>query len=387
MITTLDKICILGGGTGFPDKYQGNKQGDYPFIKVSDMSLRGNERHIIRANNYINEASRQALGAKVFGKGATVFAKVGAALNLNRRRMLVDYTLIDNNMMAATPIVGKVLPEYLYYCLSRIDLGQISQVGSLPSVNQKQVGSIRIFCHEKTKEQQKIADCLSSVDNLIFAQSKKIKVLHDHKKGLMQLLFPAEGKTLPNLRFPEFNGSWKKKRLGDVFSITRGQVLAMSEVKPVYTDQHPYPVYSSQTLDDGLAGYFKSYLYSDAITWTTDGANAGETRFRRGPFYCTNVCGVLLNDQGWANKCVAEIINSITKRYVSYVGNPKLMNDVMSKIVVALPHPDEQAKIAAFLRAVDELIVAEIQKMEALKDHKKGLMQLLFPQQDNEVMG
>ena len=186
--------------------------------------------------------------------------------------------------------------------------------------------------------------------------------------------------TAPRLRFSEFSGNWEEKRLRDVFSITRGQVLAMSEVKPVHTDQHPYPVYSSQTLDGGLAGYFKSYLYSDAITWTTDGANAGETRFRRGPFYCTNVCGVLLNDQGWANKCVAEIINGITKRYVSYVGNPKLMNDVMSKIVVALPHPDEQAKIAAFLGAVDARLEGLKARHTHLTQYKRGVMQRLFSQ-------
>ena len=188
--------------------------------------------------------------------------------------------------------------------------------------------------------------------------------------------------TVPRLRFTQPDGTpfsdWEEKRLGDVFSITRGQVLAMSEVKPVHTDQHPYPVYSSQTLDGGLAGYFKSYLYSDAITWTTDGANAGETRFRRGPFYCTNVCGVLLNDQGWANKCVAEIINSVTKRYVSYVGNPKLMNDVMSKIVVALPHPDEQAKIAEVLSDADALITSLEKLIEKKKAIKQGAMQQLL---------
>jgi type I restriction enzyme S subunit len=81
-------------------------------------------------------------------------------------------------------------------------------------------------------------------------------------------------------------------------------------------------------------GYYKDYLYSDAITWTTDGANAGTVRMRSGKFYCTNVCGVLLSDDGYANKAVTEALNNIAWKYVSHVGNPKLMNNVMSEIVI-----------------------------------------------------
>ena len=81
-----------------------------------------------------------------------------------------------------------------------------------------------------------------------------------------------------------------------------------------------------------LMGYYSDYLYEDAITWTTDGANAGTVNFRAGKFYCTNVCGVLLSDKIETNKVIAEALNNVAKRYVSYVGNPKLMNNVMADI-------------------------------------------------------
>ena len=176
--------------------------------------------------------------------------------------------------------------------------------------------------------------------------------------------------------------AWAFKEVGEVFSVTRGYVLSMTLVNDVKTDSMPYPVYSSQTKYNGLCGYYGEYLYEDAITWTTDGANAGDVNFREGKFYCTNVCGVLINEDGYANQCIAEIINSVAKKHVSYVGNPKLMNGVMSKIVIPYPSLKEQQKIADCLSSLDALITAQSEKLDALKTHKKGLMQQLFPSEN-----
>lgn len=231
------------------------------------------------------------------------------------------------------------------------------------------------------QEQQKIARCLSSLDDLIEVHEQKLDALQRHKKGMMQRLFPAEGETTPRWRFPEFRnaGEWEKYEIGDIFTATRGQVLAMTELQAIKTKKFSYPVYSSQTKNNGLAGYYSDYLYENAITWTTDGANAGEVNFRKGKFYCTNVCGVLLNKDGYANKCISEIINFVSKKYVSYVGNPKLMNNVMKKIKITIPSLPEQQKIADCLTSLDERIEAQEEKIAALKEHKKGLMQKLFP--------
>jgi len=231
------------------------------------------------------------------------------------------------------------------------------------------------------EEQTKIADCLSSLDALITAQADKLDALKTHKKGLMQRLFPREGETAPRLRFPEFReaGEWEINKVGEIFRVTRGEVLAMPLVSEKPTSEMPYPVYSSQTKNKGLAGYYSQYLYEDAITWTTDGANAGDTNYRPGKFYCTNVCGVLISKEGYANSCVAALINAIAKSHVSYVGNPKLMNGVMANIELRLPALREQQKIANCLSSLDTLIAAQADKLDALKTHKRGLMQQLFP--------
>jgi type I restriction enzyme S subunit len=98
------------------------------------------------------------------------------------------------------------------------------------------------------------------------------------------------------------------------------------------------------------------------LTWTTDGANAGRVFARYGRFNCTNVCGLLVereHTKGYANKYMAEALNRVTPGYVSYVGNPKLMNNVMSEVVVQIPSLDEQKRIADFLSTFDKKIEVE----------------------------
>ena len=104
-------------------------------------------------------------------------------------------------------------------------------------------------------------------------------------------------------------------------------------------------------------GYYKDYLYEDAITWTTDGANAGTVNYRAGKFYCTNVCGVLLSNEVKANQMIAEALNNVAKGYVSYVGNPKLMNNVMADIVIQIPtQAEEREQLSSFFASLDNLI-------------------------------
>ena len=123
--------------------------------------------------------------------------------------------------------------------------------------------------------------------------------------------------------------------------------------------KYPFPVFSSQTKDNGIAGYYSQFLYEDAITWTTDGANAGDVKYRDGKFYCTNVCGVLLSDKGMANLCMAGILGLVSKSHVSYVGNPKLMNNTMADIEIYHPTDiHEQVAISEVLNNIDEEISA-----------------------------
>lgn len=164
-----------------------------------------------------------------------------------------------------------------------------------------------------------------------------------------------------------------------MFKVTRGQVLSMSLTSRIQDKTNKYPVYSSQTKDDGLMGYYSEYLFDTAITWTTDGANAGTVNYRKGKFFSTNVNGVLLSNDGYCNKAVSEILNLVAYKYVSKVGNPKLMNNVMEEIIISVPRDKNEMNIISdFLIAFDEKISFLQKKINKLEDLKKSYLNEMF---------
>ena len=184
----------------------------------------------------------------------------------------------------------------------------------------------------------------------------------------------------PKIRFKGFKDDWEQRKVSELFRVTRGYVLAATQTNTTKTDEKPYPVYSSQTKDKGLMGYYKDYLYEDAITWTTDGANAGTVNYRAGKFYCTNVCGVLLSNEVKANQMIAEALNNVAKGYVSYVGNPKLMNNVMADIVIQIPtQAEEREMLSSLFASLDHLITLHQCKCDETKELKKFMLQKMFP--------
>ena len=192
--------------------------------------------------------------------------------------------------------------------------------------------------------------------------------------------------SVPNIRFKGFDEDWEQRKVSDMFKVTRGYVLAATLAGTTQTAEMPYPVYSSQTKDRGLMGYYKEYLYEDAITWTTDGANAGTVNYRSGKFYCTNVCGVLLSNDIKTNQMLAEALNNVAKGYVSYVGNPKLMNNVMSDIEIQIPKQEEEReKISILFETLDQLITLHQRKCDETKTLKKYMLQKMFPKEGENV--
>ena len=176
-----------------------------------------------------------------------------------------------------------------------------------------------------------------------------------------------------------FDFSWEQRKVSDMFKVTRGYVLAATLTNDTKSDEMPYPVYSSQTKDFGLMGYYRDYLYENSITWTTDGANAGTVNYRAGKFYCTNVCGVLLSDKVNASQMIAEALNNVAKGYVSYVGNPKLMNNVMSDIEIMIPvSPMEQKRISDYFATLDHLITLHQRKCALLFSSFQALISIMF---------
>lgn len=189
--TNLGEICTFVGGSGFKESAQGKRDGDHPFIKVSDMNLPGNEVDIHVSQNWINGPDIIDLKVKLMPVGAVIFAKVGAALHLNKRRRIVRPTAIDNNMMAAIPHENHITSEYLFFYLSQVDLGEFAQSGAVPSVNQQHLSVIPILL-PTVSEQEAIGSMLFNADGCISKLSAQAICLYREKDALMQQLLTGK---------------------------------------------------------------------------------------------------------------------------------------------------------------------------------------------------
>ena len=143
-VNSLGNICNFTPGSAFKPEYQGQTHGEIPFIKVSDMNLNGNEIFIVKANNYIDNSLQKERKFKLHEEGATVFAKIGVALISNRRRLLTMPTIIDNNMMSASPVKALSTPYYLYLLLKTIDFNTLVSGTALPYLNVSDLRKISI---------------------------------------------------------------------------------------------------------------------------------------------------------------------------------------------------------------------------------------------------
>ena len=258
-------------------------------------------------------------------------------------------------------------------------VANLSTGTKMPRSDWKVVSETKFSVPADDDEQSKIGAFFTNLDNHITLHQRKLEHLRERKKALLQKMFPKTGELYPEIRFPGFTDAWEQRKVGEIFKVTRGQVLAVIETSESKSDGKPYPVYSSQTKNNGLMGYYSDYLFDTAITWTTDGANAGTVNYRDGKFYSTNVNGVLLSDKGYANKAIAEALNLVAWKYVSRVGNPKLMNNVMSDIVISVAKSlEEQERISGFLTTLDDSITLHQRKLEHLQERKKALLQQMF---------
>lgn len=178
-------------GFGFPIELQGQQEGDFPFFKVSDMELVENYRYLIKANNYVSKNLATRKGWKPIPENSVVFAKVGAALLLNRRRITKCASLIDNNMMA-TISPKNITTGFLYWWMTVLDFGRLVQTTALPSVNQTQLGRVLVSFPGNGDEQARIVSYLDSQDSLIESEIAVFRKLQAIKKGLMHDLLTGK---------------------------------------------------------------------------------------------------------------------------------------------------------------------------------------------------
>lgn len=244
-------------------------------------------------------------------------------------------------------------------------------------------------------EQQKIAECLTEMDNLISAQAQKVELLKTHKKGLMQQLFPQPGETTPQLRFPGFTGEWEVKKLGELASkvnrrnrnLVVSRVLTNSATEGVI-DQSDYfdrDIAVKGNTDNYHIVELNDFVYNPRISSSAPVGPISINKVGKGimsPLYT-----IFKFHSGHVHFFEHYFSTNIWHPYLKSIANFGARFDRMNitsegffNMPLYVPYLDEQQKIAECLSELDKNIEAESAKLEALKAHKKGLMQQLFPE-------
>lgn len=255
------------------------------------------------------------------------------------------------------------------------------------------------------QEQQKIADCLSSLDNVISLQIQKIDVLQQYKNGLMQKLFPSEGETVPELRFDEFLNTpvWNPTTIGSK-TIKVGSGITPKGGDKNYKNKGR-PFIRSQNIgwgclllddvvfidDDTHSTFSSSEIKNGDVLLNITGASIGRCAIANNSIQGGNVnqhvCIIRTKKSELAPSFLNQYLLSSEgqKQIDSFQagGNRQGLNFAQIRsFSLPLPHPKEQQKIADCLSSLDELIATQTQKLATLKNHKTGLMQQLFPTMD-----
>jgi type I restriction enzyme S subunit len=343
----------------------------------------GSSKYISRTQKMLSckgfKVSRQ------FPAGSVLFVCIGSTIG---KTALAPVLLTSNQQINAVLPSEDVAAEYLYYCLS----GAANRIKALageqavPLINKSQFSQTMVPLPSARADQEAIAEALSDADALIESLEQLLTKKRQIKQGAMQDLLTGK-KRLPGFQsnpgykqtevgtIPE---DWEVTTVERVSTVGRGRVISHKEIA---RSRNPrYPVYSSQTSNEGVMGYLDSYEFDgEYITWTTDGANAGTVFHRNGKFNCTNVCGTIkLNSDN--HLFVSKVLAGFAPAHVSrHLGNPKLMNDVMKKVKFPLPPAlPEQNAIASLLSDIDVEFSALETKLTKARQLKQGMMQELL---------
>ena len=284
--------------------------------------------------------------------------------------------------------------EFVYQWLLSYEprWGDISQGGTFDAVNSDDLKGVA-FALPTPPEQQKIAECLSSVDELMAAQVRKLDALKTHKKGLMQQLFPREGETQPRLRFPEFQaaGEWVVTTIGQLGDVVTGSTP--STARPEYYGGDRMFVSPADISDGRFIDKTKTTLTAlgfeetrpikaNSILFVCIGSTIGKIAQNRHECATNQQINSVVpnsnNDHGfvyYALSGMADEIANLAGRQAVPIVNKSLF----SSVGLLVPKPAEQQRIADCLTSLDDLIAAQAQKLDGLKTHKQGLMQQLFP--------
>ena len=384
-------IDYVAGGFLFDPITNRNHHADLPILAIT-QEYGAIPRDEIDYKVSVTEKSLKAY--KIVEKGDFI-------ISLRSFQGGIEYSMYDGICSPAYIILRKktnIIDQYYKYYFKSYrfiqDLNKdLEGIRDGKMISYSQFSSILLPKPDK-EEQQKIADCLSSIDDLISAEEKKLSLLNDYKKGWMQKLFPSEGKTVPEWRFPEFrdSGDWENTTIEKIADYENGKAHENNII-----DNGKYIVVNSKFIS--TEGEIIKYTneanllaYKGDILMVLSDVPNGRALSKcylveKDNVYTVNqrVCRIIPEK---VNSTLLFYTINRNKYFLSFDDGVKQTNlkknDVLSCSIVIPKETDEQEKIADFLSGIDELISSQKEKIEKLKQHKIALMQGLFPSLEDE---
>ena len=352
-----DVAMVVGGGT--PDtnnhKYW---NGDIQWFTPSEI---GRDKYVTNSLRTISEEGLNKSSAKLLPIGTILLssrATVGEC-SINK----VECT--TNQGFQSLITKEYFSKEFVFYLMQtkRKELIRKSCGSTFLEISANEVRKIKIAV-PTSKEQEKISKLLALLDERITIQNKIIEDLKKLKSAISKKLLD--------------NDRWTTYKIQDIAKIGRGRVISSVEIE---RQKHPlYPVYSSQTSNDGIMGYLDDYMFDgEYITWTTDGANAGTVFYRKGKFNCTNVCGTLKIQPKFGCYFVSLVLQQATQKYVSFnLANPKLMNNIMASIKIKMPDIEMQKQLSKIFQTLDSCLLVHQRTCDMYSREKQYLLCQMF---------
>lgn len=332
-----------------------------------------------------------AAGDMVFADASEDMADIGKAIEIIDAG---DVPLVSGlHTILAKPNGASFVLGFGAYLFSsqsvRRQIQREAQGAKVLGLSATRLGNVQLHYPSEADEQQKIAGCLSSLDELITAENQKLDTIKAHKQGLMQRLFPREGETVPRLRFPEFQnaGEWEPKTVGDSCKSFSGGTPSTTN-KSFYGGEIPFirsaEINKDETelflTNEGLKNSAAKMVKMGDILVALYGANSGDVALSKinGAINQAILCLRHETNNRFVYQYLAHKKEWIIATFIQG-GQGNLSGEIIKAIGLFFPKPKEQQRIADCLSSLDDLITAQSQKINALKVHKKGLMQQLFP--------
>ena len=349
---------FIGGGTPSSSNLS-FWTGSIPWISSSD----------IKEDNINNISISRYITEDAIEKSATKYCPAPVILIVSRvgvGKVALSHTSLCTSQDFCNIIDIKCHPVFLSYNLLRTMKRKSREVQgtSIKGITSDELQKIRVFIPKNKDEQNKISNLLTLLDERIATQNKIIEDLKKLKSAISLKMLHSD--------------SWEQFKIQDIASIGRGRVISSVEISQ---QENPlYPVYSSQTSNDGIMGYLDDFMFEgEYISWTTDGANAGTVFYRNGKFNCTNVCGLLKLKKGFDAHFVSLVLAEATRMYVSTnLANPKLMNNTMGNIQIRLPKLEEQKRISVVFRKLHGLLETHNSLIIKYSKQKQYLLSQMF---------